>query len=70
MEFEASLHMDSAAARGICRRQGVGKVKSLEVRMLWLQLVVKTKTLTLKTVKSQDNCADFRYEDIHLLLGP
>ena len=24
---EASLHMDSAAARGICRREGVGKVK-------------------------------------------
>ena len=55
---EASLHMDSAAARGICRREGVGKVKSLEVRTLWLQQVVKAKTLTLKTVKSQDNCAD------------
>ena len=54
---EASLHMNSAA-RGICRREGVGKVKSLEVRTLWLQQVVKAKTLTLKTVKSQDNCAD------------
>ena len=29
---EASLHMDSSAVRGICRREGVGKVKSLEVR--------------------------------------
>ena len=56
---EASLHMDSAAARGICRREGVGKVKSLEVRALWLQQVIKAKTLTLKTVKSNDNCADF-----------
>ena len=55
---EASLHMDSAAARGICRREGVGKVKQLEVRTLWKQQVVKAKTLTLKTVKSQDNCAD------------
>ena len=54
---EASLHMDSAA-RGICRREGVGKVKQLEVRTLWKQQVVKAKTLTLKTVKSQDNCAD------------
>ena len=35
-----------------------GKVKSLEVRTLWLQQVVKAKALTLKTVKSQDNCAD------------
>ena len=55
---EASLHMNSAAARGICRREGVGKVKSLEVRTLWLQQVIKAKTLTLKTVKSHDNCAD------------
>ena len=50
--------MDSAAARGICRRESVGKVRSLEVRTLWLQQVVKAKTLTLKTVKWQDNCAD------------
>ena len=55
---EAALHMDSAAARGICRREGVGKVKALEVRTLWLQQVVKGKTLMLKTVKSVDNCAD------------
>ena len=55
---ETSLHMDSAAARGICRREGVGKVKSLELRTLWLQQVVKATTFTLKTVKSQDNCAD------------
>ena len=55
---EASLHMDSAAARGICRREGVGKVKSLEVSTLWLQQVIKAKTLALKTVKSHDNCAD------------
>ena len=56
---EASLHMDSAAGR-----EGVGKVKSLEVRTLWLQQVVKAKTLTLKTVKSQDNCADLGTKDI------
>ena len=58
-QVEASLYMDSAAARGICRREGAGKVKALEVvRTLWLQQVVKAKTLTLKTGKSEDNCAD------------
>ena len=51
-QVEASLHLDSAAARGICRRESVGKVKLLEVRTLWLQQVVKAKTLTLKTVKA------------------
>ena len=55
---EASLHVDSAAARGICRGEGVGKVKALEMRTLWLQQVVKAKTLNFKTVESQDNCAD------------
>ena len=55
---EASLHMDSAAARGICRHERVGKVKSLEVRTLWSQQVIKAKTLTLMTVKSHDNWAD------------
>ena len=47
-QVEASLHMDSAAVRGICRREGVEKVKSLEVRTFWLQQVVKAKTLTLR----------------------
>ena len=60
----ASLHVDSAAARGICRRESVGKVKALEVRTLWLQQVVKAKTLTLKTVKSEDNCADLGSADL------
>ena len=57
-QVEAALHMDSATARGICRREGVGKVKALEARALRLHQVVKAKTLTVKTVKSQDNCAD------------
>ena len=57
-QVEASLHMDSAAARGICRRDGVGKVQALEVRTLWLEQVIKAKRLTLKTVNSHDNCPD------------
>ena len=57
-QVEAMLRMGSAASRGICRREGVGKVKALEVRALWLQQVVKEKTLMLNTVKSLDNCAD------------
>ena len=54
-QVEAAPHLDSAGARGICRREGVGKVKALEVRTLWLQQVVKAETLTLKSL---DSCAD------------
>ena len=56
----AAFYAGCAAAdeMEICRREGVGKVKALEVRTLWLQQVVEAKTLMLKTVKSVDNCAD------------
>ena len=56
---EASLHMDSAVkARDLqTRRRRESQIVG-EVRTLWLQQVVKAKTLTLKTAKSQDNCAD------------
>ena len=30
-QVEAALHMDRAAARGICRREGVGKVIASDV---------------------------------------
>ena len=33
--------MDSAAARGILRRQGVGRIRHLSCRILWLQELVK-----------------------------
>ena len=42
-QVEAAFHMDSEAARGICRREGVGKVNALEVRTLWLQQVSKQR---------------------------
>ena len=52
--------MDRAAARRSWRPEGVGKVKALEVRTLWLEQLVKAKTLKLKTVKSVDNCANLK----------
>ena len=57
--------MDSAAARGICRREGAWKVKSLEVRTLWLKQVVKAKTLTLRTEVAGELCWHL-YEDTGL----
>ena len=63
---EASLHMDSAAACGICRREGIGKVKALEVRTLWLQQVIKAKTLTL-TLKTV--CRDIDFTQIYEWFG-
>ena len=56
----AAFYAGCAAAEEmeICRHEGVGKVKGLEVRTLWPQQVVKARMLMLKTVKSVANCAD------------
>ena len=51
----ATLLTDSSAARGIARREGVGKVRSLEARVLWLQQAIKRKLIDLGTVSTDDN---------------
>ena len=52
------LLMDSAAARGICRREGVGKIRHLSAKTLWLQKAVKSGWITVDAVTSEENKAD------------
>lgn len=49
---------DSSAARGIIKREGVGRIKHLSTRMLWAQQVVKTKKVLVSAVATKDNKAD------------
>ena len=37
LKVKPSLHMDSSAAIGISKRIGVGKLRTIEVKTLWLQ---------------------------------
>ena len=59
-EFKTNLHlmMDASAALGICRRQGVGSVRHLAVKCLWVQRLVQTKELTVGKVAGIYNGAD------------
>eukprot|EP00959_Pyramimonas_sp_CCMP1952_P286810 5997652-Pyramimonas_sp.AAC.1 len=41
----ATLLTDSSAARGIAKREGVGKVRGLEARVLWLQQAIAMKLM-------------------------
>ena len=52
------LRMDSSAARGICLRQGVGKVRHLAVKTLWVQDLCKRSLARVFSVKSDENGAD------------
>jgi len=49
---------DSAAARGMCLRQGVGRVRHLDVRLLWTQQAVLHLDLKIIKVVGTTNRAD------------
>ena len=55
---EAHLHIDASAAIGVIRRQGLGKLRHIEVRDLWLQHEVKEKRISTHKVESKRNPAD------------
>ena len=52
------VHADSAAAIGICRRSGVGRVRHLAVGQLWVQERLRDGNFTLHKVSGPDNPAD------------
>ena len=54
----ATIASDSSAARGIARREGVGRVKHLSTRCLWAQQVFKRKLFNLAVVLGTENPAD------------
>ena len=68
------MHADSSAAKAIASRQGMGKIRHLEVRHLWLQQVVCDGKILLRKVAGKLNPADILTKglgimDIEKLLG-
>ena len=49
---------DSSAARGIASRAGVGKMKHLQVRQLWIQEVVREGRASVSWIPRCNNSAD------------
>lgn len=52
------LFVDASAAQGMATRQGIGRVRHLDVRFLWLQQTVKSGDLRLSKVWGHVNPAD------------
>ena len=65
------LYLDSAAARGIMARCGVGKIRHLSCRCLWLQALVAAKDLVVSPVSGTKNPADLGTKHLspHRMLG-
>ena len=52
------MFTDSSAAKGIVHRNGVGRMRHLETKFLWIQDVVKNRELEIKKVLGTENPAD------------
>ncbi len=57
-ELSLELKTDASAARGVILRQGVGKVRHLQVKQLWLQENVAAGELSIVKIPRVDNCSD------------
>ena len=57
-EMTAKLHMDATAAQGIIDRQGISKVRHLDVNLLWLQEQLAREKVPLIKVPGPENSAD------------
>ena len=49
---------DSTATLGICRRQGLGKLRHIDTQFLWMQQRVRDGTVELRKVKGTENPRD------------
>ena len=58
IELSIKVLTDAAAAIGIVRRRGLGKVRHLDVTDLWLQERIRMKDLEVEKVDGKDNLAD------------
>ena len=52
------LFSDSSSARGACTRQGVGKIRHLAVRTLWLQQAIQEGRVAVGAIPGKENTAD------------
>ena len=57
-EVGVKLNLDATAAKGILERQGISKVRHIDVNVLWLQQQVAKKIIPLIKVNGSVNCAD------------
>ena len=58
LTVSVTVHTDASAAIGIVRRAGLGKLRHLNVRYLWVQDQEKSERLWLEKVAGADNPAD------------
>ena len=64
LEVRIQMHLDAMAAKGILERQGISKVRHLDVNILWMQEQCARKILPLAKVPGEDNPADLMTKNL------
>ena len=58
MHLKVRVHSDSSAARAVAKRRGLGKMRHVMTRYLWLQERIKMQHLTVVCIDGKSNPAD------------
>ena len=58
VKVEFTLNLDNSAAKAFFFRSGVGRIRHISVRILWLQREVKLGLVSPSTVTTRDSTAD------------
>ena len=53
IEVSVRVHTDSSACKGICGRSGLGKIKHLDVQLLWLQDAVRRDRVEMVKIRGE-----------------
>ena len=56
------LAIDAKATEHILHRQGIGKLKHIDVAYLWVQDEIRSQRVQVRRVRSEENVADFGNE--------
>ena len=58
------VYMDSSSAKALAQRRGVGRLKHVDLRHLWVESCVRQKLLRLKKVGTRNNVADLNSKNL------
>ena len=57
-EHRIELYTDSSSARQFCHKRGVGRMKHLDIRALWLQDAINSNLAVVRKIPRSENIAD------------
>ena len=63
-EYTARLHMDATAAQGVIDRQGISKIRHLDLNVLWLQEQLARELAPITKVIGTKNGADLMTKNV------